>query len=195
MPRRILDLLLSSAGAVLTIALLVAGALMMWGYSFANGNVRDQLAAQEIFFPPEDSPALDDPRIGPHLRPYAGEQLLTGQQAKAYADHFIGVHLEDVAGGRTYAQVSGEAQLRPEDPELAAQAQTLFRGETLRGLLLSAYAFWKVGQLALIGSIVSFALGGVMLVLTLLGFWHARRVARTEETTAAPGEAHRQRSA
>jgi hypothetical protein len=130
------------------------------------------------------SPALAPPEIGRYLNQYAGQQLVNGVQAQAYADHFIAVHLKEAAGGKTYAEVSTQALQNPNDTKLAGQVQTLFRGETLRGLLLNAYAFWKIGQLALIAGIVSFAMAAVMLVLTALGFWHLRRVAPTEELLA-----------
>jgi hypothetical protein len=191
MRRRTFDFLVSSTGMMLTIVLLVAGGLLFWGYSFANGNVHDQLAAQKIFFPPTGSQALAPPEIGGYLNRYAGQQLVNGAQAKAYADHFIAVHLKEAAGGRTYAQVSSLALQNPGDAKLAAQVQTLFRGETLRGLLLNAYAFWKIGQIALIAAVASLLLAGVMLVLTVLGFWHLRRVSPTEKLLARPADPQR----
>jgi hypothetical protein len=181
MRRRTFDILISSTGMMLTIVLLVAGGLLFWGYSFANSNVHDQLAAQKIFFPPTGSQALAPPEVGRYLNQYAGQQLVNGAQAKAYADHFIAVHLREAAGGQTYAQVSSQALRNPNDAKLAGQVQTLFRGETLRGLLLNAYAFWKIGQIALVAGIASFALAGIMLLLTILGFWHLRRAGPTEE--------------
>ncbi len=184
MRRRTFDVLVSSTGLVLAIVLLVSGGLLFWGYSFANNSVHDQLAAQKIFFPPKGSDALKPPEIGRYLNQHAGQQLTTGAQAQAYANHFIAVHLKEAAGGKTYAQVSSLALQNPNDTKLAGQVQTLFRGETLRGLLLNAYAFWKIGQIALIASIASFILAGVMLVLTILGFWHLRRVSPTEELLA-----------
>jgi len=186
MRRRTLDVLLSTGGVLMTVALVIAGALAFWGYSFANDNVREQLAAQKIFIPPAGSEALASPEIGPYLNKYAGQQLVTGEQAKAYADHYIGAHLKETAGGKTYAEVSTLARENPNDPELAAQKETLFRGETLRGLLLNAYAFDKMGQLAKIGSIVAFALAGVMFLLSVLGFWHVRRVSPKQEFLAPP---------
>lgn len=184
MKRRTFDVLMSAAGAVITIALIVAGGLAYWGYSFANTNVETQLAAQNIFFPEKGSEALKDPAVGPYLNKYAGQQLVNGEQAKAYSDHFIAVHLKAVAGGKTYAEASNASRANPSDAKLAAQVQTLFRGETLRGLLLNAYAFWKIGQLALMGSIVAFTAAAIMLVLTALGFWHARKVPETKEVFA-----------
>jgi hypothetical protein len=181
MRRRTFDLILSSVGAMLTLVLVVAGGLLMWGYSFANGNVRDQLVAQQIYFPPAGSDALKSPEVGPYLNQYAGQQLTTGAQAEAYADHFIAVHLKEVAGGQTYAQMSAKAQADPTNTQLQGQVATLFKGETLRGMLLNAYAFWKIGQIALFAAIASFVLAAVMAVLTVLGYWHLRKVpAETE---------------
>ncbi len=174
MPRRTLDILLTSVGALLTVVLLVAGGLLTWGASFASTSVKDQLVAQKVFFPPKGSPALD-PTTFPTLQKYAGQQLTTGEQAKAYADDFIAVHLEEIGGGKTYAEVSALAQKSPDDAKLANQANTLFKGETLRGLLLSAYAFSEFGRIATAAAIVAFAAAAVMLVLSIFGFLHIRR--------------------
>ena len=185
MRRRTLDLIASAGGFVLTIVLLVAGSLAMWGYTFANNSVHDQLAVQKIFVPPKGSEALASPEIGPYLNSYAGQQVTNGAQAEAYADHFIAVHLKEIGGGQTYSELSAKALANPNDQELAGKVQTMFRGETLRGLLLNAYAFWKVGQIALVASIVSFALAGVMLILSILGIVHLRRTGPEEEFGAA----------
>src|SRR5215468_10902349 len=184
MRRRTFDLILTSVGAMLTLVLIVAGALAMWGYSFANSNVHDQLVAQQIYFPEKGSEALASPEIGPYLNQYAGQQLTTGDQAKAYADHFIAVHLKSIGGGKTYAQLSAEAQANPTDTALQAKVNTLFKGETLRGMLLNAYAFGKIGQIALYGAIVSFVLALVMLVLSAFGIRHLRRVPLEAELMA-----------
>ncbi len=186
MRRRTFDLILTGVGVVLTIVLLAAGALLTWGYHFANTEVHDQLAAQQIFFPEKGSQALASPDIGPYLNQYAGQQLTTGEQAKAFADHYIAVHLKEVAGGKTYSQVSAEAQADPTNVALQKQADTLFKGETLRGLLLNAYAFGKIAEIALVAAIFSFVLGAVMLVLTVLGLIHLRRSPGAEEILTGP---------
>jgi hypothetical protein len=183
--RKTFDIILTAIGGLLTVGLLVAGGLLTWGYHFANSNVHDQLAEQQIFFPAKGSDALKSPEIGPYLNKYAGQQLVDGAQAEAYANHFIAVHLKEVAGGKTYAQVSSAAQANPSDPALQAQVQTLFRGETLRGMLLNAYAFWKLGQIALYAAIIAFAGAILMLILTALGAWHLRRVGPTDELMKA----------
>ncbi len=186
MRRRTFDLLMSMGGLVLTVVLLVAGSLLMVAWRFAESNVHERLAAQHIFFPPKGSEALASPEIGPYLNQYAGQQLLTGEQALAWSDHFIAVHLDGVAGGKTYSEVSALAREHPNNEQLAAQAETLFKGTTLRGMLLDAYAFWKFGQIALFAGIVAFVLAGVMAILTILGFWHLRRVSATEEVLVLP---------
>jgi hypothetical protein len=181
MKRKTFDSILSAGGIVLTVVLLVAGGLLMWGYSFANGQVQNQLAREQIFVPALGSTALASPLIGPYLDGYAGQQVTDGAQAEAYADHFIAVHLQEMTGGLTYAQVSAKSLADPTNAKLADQVQTVFRGDTLRGLLLNAYAFWKFGQIALIAAICSFVLAGIMLILSLMGLLHLRRVSPTEE--------------
>jgi hypothetical protein len=181
MRRRTFDVLVTWAGAGITVMLLVAGTLLWVGYSFANNNVHEQLSAQKIFFPEKGSPALEGKEIKPYLEKYAGQQMTNGAQAEAYANHFIKVHLKESTGGKTYAELSTASRANATDTKLAQQVQTAFRGETLRGLLLNAYAFWKVGQLAMLGSIVAFALAALMFVLTLLGFRHATMVSAKEE--------------
>jgi hypothetical protein len=181
MRRKTFDIILTSGGLVVAIVLVVAGSLLLWGHSFANSNVRSQLAQQQITFPANGSQALASAEIGPYLNQYAGQQLLTGPQAKAYADHFIGVHLSEMPYQGVYSKVSAASQANPNDAKLQSEVQTVFRGTTLRGLLLEAYAFWKIGQIALIGAIVSFILAAVMLAMTGFGFWHLRRVDPAEE--------------
>jgi hypothetical protein len=181
MRRKTFDILLTSGGLVVAIVLIVAGSLLLWGHNFANSNVRSQLAQQQIFFPAKDSTELASSQIGPYLNQYAGQQLLTGPQAKAYADHFIAVHLSEMPYKGVYSKVSAASMADAKNTTLQNEVQTVFRGTTLRGLLLEAYAFWQMGQIALIGAIVSFVLAAVMLVMTGFGFWHLRRVDPAEE--------------
>ena len=185
MRRKALDTLLTAGGLVVAIVLVVAGSLLMWGHNFANSNVHSQLAQQQITFPALGSKSLASPEIGPFLNKYAGQQLTTGPQAKAYADHFIAVHLSEMPYGGVYSKVSAAAMAAPagsaQATQLKATQTTVFQGTTLRGLLLEAYAFWEIGQIALIASIASFVLAGVMLILSGLGFWHLRQVSPQEE--------------
>jgi len=171
--RKTVDKILTSLGLVITITLVLFGGLALWAYVFTETNVHNELAAQKIYFPAKGSAALADPQIGPYLNKYAGQQLLTGDQAKAYADHFIAVHLSKVADGQTYAQVSTQLQADPTNAQLKQESQTLFQGETLRGLLLGdAYAFSTIGHIAEIAAIVCFAAAAVMFIFVLLGIWH-----------------------
>jgi hypothetical protein len=183
MQRRTFDTLLAAGGLVVTVVLLVAGSLLLWGHDFANANVRSQLAEQQITFPskallanPPKGSSEITPAMKQYLYKYGGEQLLTGPQAKAYADHFIAVHLSEMPYKGVYSQVSAAALANPKNAGLQAEVQTVFRGTTLRGLLLEAYAFGELGYIALIASICSFVLAGIMLILSGLGLWHLRRV-------------------
>ena len=109
------------------------------------------------------------------MRPYGGQQLTTGAQAEVYADHFIASHLKAIGGGKTYSQLSAEAIAQPGNAALAAQVNTVFKGETLRGLLLNAYAFATMGTIAGIAAIAAFIAAAIMLILSGLGLAHARR--------------------
>ena len=189
MNRRIIDLLLSWTGLVVAVVLLVAGGLLLYGSSFVKDQVHDQLATQKIFFPPANSDAVKGAQFAA-MRQYGGQQLLTGPQAETYANHFIAVHLSEVAGGQTYAQVSAAALANPKDAALQEQVQTLFRGTTLRGLLLNAYAFWTVGVIAQYAGVVTLVGGFVLLGLAVVGFTRASRARRRG---AAPVELDRQR--
>jgi len=185
MRRRIFDALLTTSGLLVAVVLLVAGGMLTWAHSFVNGEVTNQLTSQQIYFPAKGSPALASKGIKPYLERYAGQQLTTGAQAKAYADHFIAVHVAEMSGGKTYAQLSAQALADPTNTKLSGLVDTVFRGETLRGLLLNAYAFWKMGQIALYGAIVAYVGAGLMLLLSLLGFAHLRRVPEDQDVELA----------
>ena len=180
MRRTVFDVLTSAVGLVLVVVLLIAGGLLMWGYSYDHNNVRNQLAQQQIFFPPKAAFAAAKagteitPAMIPYLEKYSGQQLLTGPQAEAYADHFIAIHLAEMPYGGIYSKISTAARAEPTNAKLAALETTSFQGTTLRGLLLEAYGFSKMGTIMLIGSIASFILALVMLGFVLLGFRHAR---------------------
>jgi len=137
---------------VLVVVLGFCAGFLYWGSGFVNGMVHDQLVAQKIYFPVKGSAALDA-REFPDLQQYAGQQVDNGDKARAYANGFIGRHLETVAGGKTYAEVSAASLANPQDQKLAAQANTLFKGETLRGLLLYAWGWSQVGLYAFYAAI------------------------------------------
>jgi hypothetical protein len=180
MRRRTFDVLATAAGLVIAAVLLVAGVLLGWGHSFITSEVHTQLAAQEIFFPANGSPAIKAPEFAA-MHQYAGQQMTTGAQAEVYADHFIANHLKAIGGGKTYAQLSAESLAQPKNAALEAQVQTVFRGETLRGLLLNAYAFGKIATIMGIAEIGAFAGAALMLILSGLGFAHERRTAPQAE--------------
>jgi hypothetical protein len=190
LPRRRIDKLLIGFGVIAAIVFAVAGGLLAWGANFADDYVHDELSSQNVFFPDEASlreEGRDD------LVKYADEQVTTGTEAEAYAS-FIGGHMEGIADGQTYAEIDdrGAAQavvdaresgaseaeiadLQATADELKAQRDSLFRGETLRGLLLSSYAWSTIGWIAAIAAWVAFAGAAVMAALVVAGLVHLRR--------------------
>jgi hypothetical protein len=175
MKRRTFDVLMAVAGLFLALTLAVAGGLALWGHNFIGSQVHNQLAAQKIYFPAANSPAIKAPEFAA-MHQYAGQQLTTGAQAEVWADHFIASHLKVIGGGKTYAQLSAEAIAQPANLKLAGQVAAVFKGETLRGLLLNAYAFGTMGTIAGIAAIAAFIAAAVMFVLAGLGLVHSRRV-------------------
>jgi len=191
--RRTIDTVLISFGAVFTVALLVAATLLTWGSNFSKDYVDDELSAQNITFPP--AAVLVDQGRDDLVR-FAGRGVNTGSEAEAYAS-FINGHLQGIAEGATFADLGTperEAKAAVEaartsgasESELAAlqgkadgisgQRDTLFKGETLRGLLLTAFAWDTVGRIAGYAAMAAFAAGAVMLVLVLLGLRHHHKV-------------------
>jgi hypothetical protein len=191
--RRTIDSVLIAFGAVLTVALVVAGGLLTWGSNFSADYVDDELSSQNIAFPP--AAALEEEGRTDLLK-YAGAVVNTGPEAEAYAS-FIDGHLQGIADGATYADLgtpereanaavdaakadgASEAEIAKLEGEAAAitgQRNTLFKGETLRGLLLSAFAWSTVGQIAGYAAIATFLAAGVMLILVVLGLRHHHKV-------------------
>jgi hypothetical protein len=192
MRRKTFDALVSTGGLVLAAILLVVGGLAVWANSFVSDNVHTQLSQQQIFFPDKAGIAAQkNAEITKYVTPYAGQQVTNGQQAQVFADHYIKVHLSEVADGQTYSQVSGKfLTMKPTDPNYEAvsgQRQTLFMGETLRGMLLNAYGFWKMGQIAVWVAVSSFIAAGLLLLLSALGLWHLRRTSPEAEVLARLG--------
>jgi hypothetical protein len=173
--RKAIDKVFILLGFIATIVLLAASALGYWGYKFATDQVRTELAAQRIYFP-EKGPALD-PETYPDLQKYAGQLVDDGDKAKAYANGYIGRHLEEIADGKTYSEVSSLARQDPTNQTLQQQKTTLFQGETLRGILLGdGYAYWTFGKMALYASLAALTAAVVMAILVVLGMAHLRRL-------------------
>jgi hypothetical protein len=179
-------------GSVLFLVLSVGSGLLMWGSNFAHNMVHTQLSEQKISFPPKGSPALD-PKEFPGLQRYAGQAVDNGPKAKAYADQFIKVHLKGIANGMTYSEASAASRADPKNTQLQDQVQTLFRGETLRGLLLYAWGWSVVGAIAFYVGIGAM-LGAIAVLLALfVGFVAHRRQTRHDvEVTSTATQANRE---
>src|SRR5437867_8082409 len=181
------------AGFVMAAILLAAGGLLLWGSTYTHNMVHNQLAAQKIYFPPKA--AFAHPKAGGEITPsmipsvsqYAGQQLVTGQQAQSYADNFIAVHITNMTGGQTYAQLSAKALANPDNTKLAGEVATVFKGETLRSILLNAYGWWKVSQITYIAALAAFAAGGLTLLASLFGLTLRRHPDLVHETIPAGG--------
>src|SRR5262245_475276 len=129
-------------GFALSAVLLVSGGLLLWGSTYIHNTVQGQLAAQQIYFPP--TAAFAHPKAGGEITPsmipsvsqYAGQQLLTGQQAQSYADNFIGVHIANMTGGKTYSQLSAAAMEQTNNAKLQGQVGTVFKEEWRRLMMM-----------------------------------------------------------
>jgi hypothetical protein len=203
MKRRTLDVLVSLGGLALAVLLLVAGLVLTSNASFANSYVTEQLSAQNITFKSADA-LTDEEKAQPCLVEYAGQKLTTGKQAECYANNFIGLHLTSTADGKTYAELGAtQSQLRAQVTEAQAanapnvadlQAQldevtrereTVFKGETLRGLLLTSYGFSEFGTKAAQAATVAYIAAALMLLLAIAGLVHAYVTPR-DKAFAAP---------
>jgi hypothetical protein len=190
--RRRVDLLLVALGSVVAIVMAVAGGLLLWGSNFASDYVHRELASQQIFFPSAD--ALNQ-EGRTDLLGYADTQVTSGQDARAYAS-YIDHHLDGIGDGKTYSQLGAVERAANADVQAAVDAgsseaevaalqakaddvtnsrNTVFKGETLRGLLLSTFAWWQIGQIAGFAAIVAFVAAAVMAVLVVFGLVHIRR--------------------
>jgi hypothetical protein len=188
--RSAFDKVISVTGLALVAVLLVAGGLLTWAHGFIGDQVHNQLTMQGITMPAGEAlnglPKAD----AKALKQYSGSPMDTGPEAKAFADNYILAHMNEAGKGQTYEEVSGKyvglsdaAKASPDGQALGQLRQTLFMGDTLRGLLLYGYAFATMGTIAGIAAIVSFAGAAILLLLAGLGLWHARRA---EESVSLP---------
>jgi hypothetical protein len=191
MKRRTLDILFSIGGVGLAALLLILGLVMTSNSNFAKDYVREQLGEQKITFKTAEA-LTDEEKQADCLVKYAGQQLLTGKQAECYANEFIGLHVKSTAGGLTYAELgNAQTDLRAKiataqaanDPQLptlqkqltdmTAQRETLFKGETLRGLLLTSYGFSVFGVKGEQVALVAYIVAALLSLLSAAGFVHA----------------------
>jgi hypothetical protein len=174
-PRTMWDKIVSGAGAVLAVAFIVIGAAAVYGGNFGRDNVQARLQPEKVVFPPLNAMTPEEQQT---LGEFAGQTVDTGPEAEAFS-RYIGGHLDDVNGGMTYSETSTAAREEGLNPKTAAdlqvKADTLFKGETLRSILLNAYGWWTVATIALYVGFALIVAGLVLALLSLLGFRHARR--------------------
>lgn len=174
MKRKTFDKIVTTIGAGLAVFLFVVAALANWGASFASDSVASQLKAQLITMPPSTGNADEPADVTAYFKAHGGKMMSTGKDAQMYADHYIGFHLSKMP---TYAEASAAARSATPETKAAADAtvETVFKGNMLRGTLLTAYAFGTLGQLAGYGAIAALVGGLLMLILTIAGVVHLRR--------------------
>lgn len=147
------------------LVLFIFGCFFLWMHRFIKNTVKNELSTQKIYFPEKGSPELD-PVIYPDLQQYAGQLVDSPEKAKAFANEFIGRHLQKIANGKTYAELSIASMEYPEDKKLHQQKQVLFQGETLRGLLIiGGYGFGTIGKITGLVCYVTFTISGILFSL------------------------------
>jgi len=189
MRRRTLDIIFSIGGLGLAALLLLIAAVLTSNANFADNYVKDQLSQQQIRFKTADT-LTDEEKAAPCLVKYAGQELSTGKQAECYANDFIGLHVKTSGKGRTYAEIGDDQtvlraqitaaggaaaapDLQKQLTDLTTTRETVFKGETLRGILLTSYGFSELGNKAAQAATVIY-LGVILLaLLSIAGFVHA----------------------
>jgi hypothetical protein len=187
MKRKSFDKIVTAVGFGLAVFLLIAAGLLNWGASFAADSVASQLEAQEITIPAATGNAEESADVTEFFAANGDKILSNAKQAQMYADHYLGFHLSSMP---TYAAASAANRAaraalaeNPNDEALKADAgaksamvETVFKGTVLRGTLLTTYAFGTLGSIAGIATFVALAGSLVMLLLSVLGLLHIRRV-------------------
>jgi hypothetical protein len=198
MKRKTLDIIVGLGLVALAGLLLIAGVVLTSNANFANDYVKTQLAQQQITFKTADTLTAEEKQSA-CLVQYAGQPLNSGKQAECYANEFIGLHLQSIAGGKTYAQLGdvqtdlkaklataqqandpAAADLQKQLTDVNAQRETVFKGETLRGLLLTSYGFSEFGAKAAQAALVAYLGAGLLLLLGAAGLVHAARTPRSQ---------------
>jgi hypothetical protein len=186
MNRRMWDQIVSAAGAVIAAVLLVIGGLSIYGGNFGRDAVQNRLTPQQVQFPPIDAMT---PQEQAAVGQYAGQLVDTGPEAEAFSRYIAG-HLAEVNDGKTYSQTSAAARADGLDPRVAAdlqaKADVLFKGETLRSILLNAYGWWTVATIALYAGWFMIAAGIFMAILAIFGFVHTGKAGRRVDDTKVP---------
>lgn len=176
MNRSTIDKVLSTIGLLMTAVLLTASAALFFTQNFVHTQVSQQLEPQKIVFPAANSEAINalPPIDKAAVSKYAGQQVLTGAQANVFANNYIAAHIKTISGDKAYSELSTESRSDPTNTELARKVDTVFKGETLRGMLLNAYAFDTMATAALYAAYGTAVAGLIMLVLSLLGYSHSK---------------------
>jgi hypothetical protein len=175
--------LLEWGGLAASIVLIAFGAVAIYMGVDGRSTVRDSLKQEQIYFG-----EASDPAVAKHADQWAGEQVTTGNQARAFAQ-VMREHALESSAGLTYAQM-GRFQLasNPSDPkgtDVEAVAAKDVNGTPLpngarntwvteTALSTALNVSFMAEQLALFGMVVGVALlltgiGLMILALAVLG--------------------------
>jgi len=205
MKRRTLDFLFSAGGLMLAGLLLVLAIVMTSNANFSKNYVKDQLSQQKITFKPAAGLTAEEKELACVVK-NAGLPLTTGKQAECYAS-YIGLHTAASADGRTYAtqgdfisglraELAAAQKITPPDgvkvadlgtriTAATAARESLFKGETLKGLLLTSFGFSVFGVKAGQAATVAYIVAGLLALLSLAGLAHALKTSK-DTAFAAP---------
>ena len=184
-------MIFSAGGVAVAILLVLLGFVFKTNADFADSYVHEQLAEQKISFTAAEF-LSDEEKTSSCLIENAGTPLDSGKKAECYANDYIGMHLKGIGGGETYATIgaiqtkaktaladataanaSNVVELKADLDKITGQRETMFKGETLRGLLLTSYGFSIFGEKAALAGMLSFLGALVMLLASVAGFIHA----------------------
>ena len=167
--KKTVNYIFTKLGLITITLLIILSGLSWYGYKFITDSVRNELTSQKIYFPAKDNQFFS-PTEFPDIQKYAGQIVDDGPKSKAYADSFIKKHLEKIGGGKTYSEISAASLADPTNEVLTQQTQLMFRGTTLRGMLLtSGYGYWTMGIIAMYISVASLIGAGMTAIVVLLG--------------------------
>jgi hypothetical protein len=173
------------AGAVLIAFGAVAIFMGVNGFT----TVRDSIKQEQITFG-----SADDPAVAKHADQWAGEQVATGDQARAFAK-IIREHTLESTGGLTYSQMGRyQSAAKPDDPAGTSDEAAALKDEggqpvangarniwvTATALTTALNTSYMAERLAVFGLVVGIALlltgiGLVILAFTVFGRMPAPR--------------------
>lgn len=166
--------------------------------------VRDSIKEEQIFFG-----EASDPAVAKHAEQWAGDQVTTGSQARAFAK-VMREHTLESTGGLTYSQMGRyKSAANPGDPKGTSDAAAALKDKdgapvantardlwvTETGLTTALNMSYMAEQLSIFGVVVGIALlltgiGLMILALAVLGGRFREQAAESARRAAMPVTGH-----